>query len=66
MKLSYDRLWKLLIDKKMNKSELAKKAKISSSTLAKMGHEEPVALSVLMKICGVLKCDIGDVVSVRK
>ncbi|MBR0091141.1 MAG: helix-turn-helix transcriptional regulator [Lachnospiraceae bacterium] len=66
MRLSYDRLWKMLIDKKMNKSELAKKAKISSSTLAKMGHEEPVALSVLMKICGVLKCDIGDVISVRK
>lgn len=63
MEISYDKLWKLLIDKKMNKVELAKAASISTSTLAKMTKCEPVAMTVLMKICGVLNCDIGEIVS---
>lgn len=56
MKVSYNKLWKLLIDKKMTKTELSEKAKISSSTLAKIGKEEMVSAEVLTKICNVLEC----------
>ena len=66
MIISYDNLWKLLIDKRMNKSELAKKTRLSTSTIAKMSRGEPVALTVLVRICDYLNCDIGDIVSVRR
>ena len=66
MIISYDNLWKLLIDKRMNKSELAKKTRISTRTIAKMSRGEPVALTVLVRICDYLNCDIGDLVSVRR
>ena len=66
MIISYDNLWKLLIDKRMNKSELTKKTKLSTSTIAKMSRGEPVALTVLVRICDYLNCDIGDIVSVRR
>lgn len=66
MILSYDNLWKLLIDKKMNKGELAKTCQISTSTVAKMTNGEPVAMTVLMKICEKLDCDIADIVSIKK
>lgn len=61
MAVSYNNLWKLLIDKKMNKSELCKLLKISSSTMAKMTNEEMVAMQVLEKICAELQCNISDV-----
>lgn len=64
MFVSYDKLWKLLIDKKMNKGELAKAAGISTSTIAKMSKDELVAMTVLIKICLALQCDIGDIVSI--
>ena len=54
MIISYDNLWKLLIDKRMNKSELAKKTRLSTSTIAKMSRGEPVALMVLVRICDYL------------
>ena len=66
MIISYDNLWKLLSDKRMNKTELAQKTKISTSTIAKMSRGEPVALTVLVRICDYLNCDIGDVVSVKR
>ena len=50
-----------MIDKKINKSELCKSVKISSSTMAKMTNEEMVALQILEKICAELECNIGDV-----
>ena len=62
MAVSYNNLWKILIDKKMKKSVLRKNLKISSSTMAKMTNEEMVALSVLEKICAELDCNIGDIV----
>jgi len=62
MAVSYDNLWKILIDKKMNKNTLCKNVKISSSTMAKMTNEEMVAMSVLEKICAELDCNIGDIV----
>jgi len=66
MIISYDNLWKLLIDKKMNKGELAKKARISTSTVAKMTKGEPVAMTVLVKICDTLNCDVGDILSIKR
>ena len=62
MAVSYNNLWKLMIDKKTKKSELCKTLKISSSTMAKMTNEEMVAMSVLEKICAELDCNIGDIV----
>lgn len=64
MKLSYNRLWKLLIDKGMNKTELRKLAGISSSSLAKLGKCENVTTEVLLKICTVLKCGLDDIAEV--
>ena len=66
MNISYDNLWKTLIDKRMNKTELGKKTGISSSTIAKMTRGEPVAMSVLLKICDVLNCDVGDILSIQR
>ena len=61
MKANYNKLLKLLIDKKMTKTELRERAKISSSTIAKIAKEEMLSPDVLMKICDVLNCDIGDI-----
>ena len=61
--VSYNPLWKKLIDVKMNKTELAEKAGIARSTIAKMGKNEIVSLDVIVKICNTLDCDIIDVVS---
>ena len=66
MKANYNKLLKLLIDKKMTKTDLRERAKISSSTLAKIGKEEMLSADVLMKICEVLNCDIGDIVELVK
>lgn len=61
MKMSYNKLWKLLIDKQMKKSDLRKKAGISSSSLAKLTKNENVTTEVLSKICQELNCDVGDI-----
>ena len=61
MGMSYNKLWKLLIDKKMKKSDHRKKAGISSSSLAKLTKDENVTTEVLAKICKELKCDIADI-----
>lgn len=63
--ISYDPLWKLLIDKKMKKLDLCKVADISTSTLAKMGKGEYVALQVIERLCFALECSIEDVVEVK-
>ena len=57
--MSYNKLWKLLIDKNMKKSDLRKNAGISSSSLAKLSKDENVTTEVLMKICNELTCDVG-------
>ena len=62
MAVNYDMLWKILIDRKMKKTDLIKKAKISSNVLAKMGREEAVSLESLEKICKLLNCNIGEIV----
>jgi DNA-binding Xre family transcriptional regulator len=64
MTVNYNKLWKLLIDKKMNKGELREAVKTSPNTIAKLGKNEPVSLDVLIRICKVLECDIGDIMEV--
>ena len=66
MKANYNKLWKLLIDKKMSKTDLRTKTKISTSTLAKLGKDEMVSTEVLSKICDVLNCSIGDIMDMVK
>lgn len=61
MKVCYDKLWKLLIDKKMKKTDLIREAKISSNVLAKMGKEESVSLESIGKICTMLGCNVDDI-----
>ena len=64
MKLSYNKLWKLLIDKGMTKTEMRLKADISTTTLANLGKNETVSMEVLLKICKVLECNVGDIMDV--
>ena len=64
MAVNYNKLCKLLIDKKMNKSELREAVKTSPNTIAKLGKNEPVSLDVLIRICKVLECDIGDIMEI--
>lgn len=61
MAVSYDKLWKLLIDKKMSKTQLIKAAKISTNAMAKLGKNEDVRVEVLVKICSVLDCKMDDI-----
>lgn len=64
MRMSYNRLWKLLIDKNMKKSDLRKIAGVSASSLAKLGKGENVTTDVILKICTVLQCDVGDIMEI--
>ncbi len=66
MVISYNRLWKLLIDNHMIKKDLKEKAELSTATMAKLGKNESVSLDVLVRICKVLNCEIGDVVEIVK
>ena len=62
MAVSYNKLWKLLIDKKMRKIDLMNAAEIGSTTLSKLGKDQYVSMDVLTKICKVLDCNIGEIV----
>lgn len=64
MAISYNRLWKLLIDNHMKKKDLKDKAELSTATMAKLGKNESVSLDVLVRVCKVLNCEIGDVVEI--
>lgn len=64
MTYSYNRLWKLLIDMRMTKTETRKQAGISANILAKMGKDEPVAMNTLAKICVALDCVLDDIVEI--
>ena len=66
MSISYNKLWKLLIDKNMTKTDLRMKADIGTSTLAKLGKNEQVSLDVLLRICKVLNCDISEIMEIIK
>jgi len=66
MRLSYNNLWKTMIDKNIIKDELCKLTGISSSTIVKINKDEPVLLVIIMKICEALDCNIEDVVTVLR
>lgn len=66
MSVSYSRLWKLLIDKNMNKSQLRDAAGISTNAVAKLGRNEAVSLDTLEKVCCALDCNIEDVLEFVK
>ena len=61
MAYSYNRLWKLMIDKNINKTALRQQAGITSNAMAKMGKNQPVSVEVLAKICRVLNCTLDDI-----
>ena len=61
MAVSYSKLWKILIDQKMSKADLRKKAEISPNTMTKLNKDEEVAMSILGKICKTLNVDYGDI-----
>lgn len=62
MRVSYKKLWKLIIDKDMTNVSVRRAAKISPATFTKIKNNETVSLDVLMKLCIVLDCDIGDII----
>lgn len=64
MKLSYKKLWVKLVEQDMKKTEFAKKAGISSASIAKLGKGANITTDVLLKICEYLNCDIADIVEV--
>ena len=61
MAISYNRMWKLLVDKKMSKADLRKTAGLAPNTMTKLRRDEPVAMTVLDKICETLNTDYGDI-----
>lgn len=64
MAVSYNKLWKLLIDKNMKKMQLKEAAGIGSTTLSKLSKNQPVSMEVMMKLCGVLDCNIVDIMDI--
>ncbi len=62
--ISYNRLWKLLIDKNMTKTQLCQKAHITTNVMAKMGRNEMVKLEALVKICNELGCTMDDIIEI--
>lgn len=65
MAISYSKLWKLLIDKKMNKQDLRRAAGISTASIAKLGKGENITTDVLLKICKALDCNITDIMELE-
>ncbi len=63
--MNYDKLWKLLIDRKMMKKDLIEKARISTNAMAKMGKGGDVSTNVLRKICLALDCELDDIVEIE-
>lgn len=61
MAMCYKKLWKLLIDKNLNKSDLRERTGLSTTTIAKLGRDEYVSMEVVSKICATLHCDVGDI-----
>ena len=66
MAISYNKLWKLLVDRKMSKADLRKAAEIAPNTVTKMRKDEPVSIDVLLRVCEQLDCNIGDMMDVCK
>lgn len=64
MAVCYNKLWKILIDKDMSKTQLIKAAKISTNAMAKLGRNEDVRVEVLVKICSTLGCTLDDILDI--
>ena len=64
MRIRYDKLWRMMKNNKMKKKELSVAAEISGYTMAKLNKDEPVSLEVMMRLCKVFHCDIGDLMEV--
>ena len=64
MQVNYDKLWKLMMAKKINKTQLSEKAGITTNEMAKMGKNEMVKMETLVRICKVLDCQLDDVVEI--
>ncbi len=65
MAVNYNKLWKRLIDERMNRTQLRVAAHISTNAVAKLGKNEPVSFETLEKVCRALKCDIGDIMEIE-
>ena len=63
--ISYNKLWKLLIDKNMNKRELKQLSGVSTASIAKLGKGKNITTDVLLKICKALRCDISDIMEIQ-
>ena len=66
MAVNYNKLWKLLIDKGMTKTDLRMRTGMSTSTLAKMSNNENVSMEIILRICEILECNVGDVMDATK
>ena len=66
MKISYKKLWVLLAEKEISKVDLRKELGLAPGTMTKLNHNEEVSMSILMRICGYLKCDIGDICEITQ
>lgn len=66
MRISYNKLWKMLIDKNMKKSDLKEKAGISSASIAKLGKGDNITTDVLLRICETMECNIEDILETVK
>lgn len=66
MRISYKKLWKMLIDREMKKKDLAELAGISTTSIAKLGKNDNVNTDILLKICKALKCDISEIMGIER
>lgn len=66
LEVSYNKLWKMLVDKGMNKGDLRRITGIATNTMAKLGKNQSVSLDVLMKICDALECNVEDICEFKK
>lgn len=64
MRISYQKLWRMMRNNKMKKGELASAAEISEYAMGKLNREEPVSLEIIMRLCKVFHCDVGDLVEI--
>lgn len=61
MRVSYEKLWRLVKTNRMKKQDLAQAAEITTYTMTKLNHDEPISMEIMLRICKVFHCDIGDV-----
>ena len=64
MKVIYNKMWKMLINKNMKRTDLLDEVGMGSATLAKMGRNEPVSMDIIMRICEYFSCNVGDIMDV--